>query len=386
MNKKNAPQWVNLISDVMDTFGDGTHTPESDKTTKAIVDSCRKRLALGKSLTDKQANALFEAIRVRTPDTEFAWADDVKLGRNQLAYARKNNAWFFAGTAAVAPGLSEYVTRAEMEAEITKVRDEFQHYFSIISAHFQHDLSDLAAAFQHGFSTEVENRPFNVNGSSLGVPDFSTELNVTKQNETNGAHERPITASRTPSEKPITRSSHPLDNEVKKNKSKAKAARTTSLFQRDAESAPTGNMEIDGETYHLVFGPYEKQLQRISSVSGDEWRRAFDREQGAVARASERQNPHARWTLSPLFQQGDTHGYRDPLPKCAAILCWNGPLIEGVWLMTGDADAELVFQSIPYRSASKTLVWKGRPRDAGMTTAPTPGFAASAGVASRDIG
>lgn len=373
-NNKNAPRWIALIEAVISTFNDGTFTTDSDKTTAQIIESCRKRLASGSSLTTKQSAALTEAIRLRA-DSDFVWDGEIKLDRNQISYARKSAPWFFAGTTAKAPELDQYVTRAEMQSAIddavaktkAEMRDLFQHYFSTISATFQHDFSSVSALFQHGFSTEVEKRPLEANDSSLLPLTFSTEHNITKPNQTNGSDALPIIASETPSEKPIKKAithkgslTHPDDKKKSRvNGNGARAdERTISLFQQNAESAPSGNLELDSEKFHLVFGSYEKQFERISKVSSPEWVKAFDAEQGRVSRDMERQ-AGARWTLSPVFSEGDTHGYQAPLANSAVILCWNGPLIEGCWLVV--FEDELVFQPINFRK-SKTLIWKGQPQ------------------------
>lgn len=370
----NSARWVSRISDVMKTLDSDLYTPESNKTTGAILESCRKRLASGQSLSAKQASALVEAIRIRA-DSTFQWEGEITITENQLKYARRAQPWFFAGTKATAPELSEFVTRREMNEAImaaiesTKVEmlDLFQRTFIGISSDIQPDFNSLSSHFHPTFNVDEMERPSELNDSSLGVADFTLKHNITKLNQTNGVDELPIIASQTPSEKPIKRAithkgslTHPDDKKKSRDNGNGARAdeRTVSLFQQNADSAPSGNLELDGEKFHLVFGSYEKQFDRISKVSSPEWVKAFDAEQGRIARDMER-HACARWTLSPVFSEGDTHGYQAPLANSAVILCWNGPLIEGCWLVV--FEDELVFQPINFRK-SKTLIWKGQPQ------------------------
>lgn len=375
MTKTNSPQWVKLFAEVYDTFGNGDFTEASDAVTRGLFDSCRKRLAVGTPLTDAQRDKVVQAYQLRI-EAEFEYTGTIALSRHQRDYARKTAPWFFAGTAVKAPELSEYVTRAEMQAAVdeavTQVRSEVQQQFSALSAFFQqnfstssaelqHSFSTLSAHFQQDFSTDGNQRLLEVNHSSTCSSDFSTKLNKTKRSKTNGAHDEPITASRTPDEKPITPTSHPKEEEViGRHNDRRDTGSTVSIFQQNAESAPTGNLEIDGTRYHLVFGAYEGTWARIHSQSDAAWRSEFDADLGAIARQDETNG--ARWTISPVFNAGDIRGYRDPLPNAVVMIAWQGSLIGSVYLV--EPSGITCFERINFKTkaASSTLKWKGQPR------------------------
>lgn len=372
--KTNSTQWASRIADVMSTLDSDLYTPESNSKTGAILESCRKRLASGQSLSPKQSAALVEAIRLRA-DSGFVWTGEVAMTKNQLDYARKKQPWFFAGTKATAPQLNEFVTRDEMRDAIaaaveqtkTEMLDQFHRLFSDLSSQFHPNFIDFSSQFHPNFIPSGSERLLEVNDSSTDSADFILKHNITKLNETNGAHEEPITASRThSSERPIKElTSHKgssTHSEVKKSSGNGNGATTgeqvVSLFQKDQDSAPTGNLEVGDDKFHFVFGSYEKQLERIRKASSTEWARKFDADLGAIARDYERKGI-ARWTLSPVFEAGDTHGFKAPLPNTAAILCWEGSLLVSCILVIDDG--ELVFQPINCKK-TKTLIWKGRPQ------------------------
>ena len=341
----NSPKWFNYVNAILDTIGTGEFTTLQDKITYQVMVKVVPGLMNKKGIDGSLLHGFITNIRSRVGERDFDFKGPLVLTRNQRTHA-KNMGWDNIAT------LDELIEKnadwkrigSGLEADWNSRHEANQQFVRILSALYPRAIRDVSAKMD---PNHLENCDF---------------LSAMKCNEMKRNHEDdmiPAHAGITTSSGPgdvsdysheLTDSPHNSGHEGEKIRQSSSARPRPkpstwqiSLWVKERKGAVgvSGNLETGDQKYHVVFSTFDNAVERLNmeDVDNAEFRKMLNQEIYPLYRNTNpgcdvRDTAH----LSPVFNTGDTNGFKDPAASEVVVaLDWsadNQPV--GAWFINSD--------------------------------------------------
>lgn len=272
--------WFKKINAVLATIG-GEYGKVPDKMTYNVMARVVKDLMAGKSIGGTLATSLVQNIAIRVGPSDFAFEGPISITKNQRKYARKM------GWGTIAP---------------------FEALYGQPQSSETHD-ADFAL---HGFSDD----------DSAVVRGFLTKATAAQRQQLvawiKAQDEAPTEELVETAPAPVATGKAP----------RMQDALTIWVKEKAGKIRATGNLDIAGQKFSLIFSDFHSALDRIPDTEDSRsWRAIMAGEVANTILPVERNSEGiaARSTMSGLFAADDTNGYKSPIrSSTAVILEWDG--------------------------------------------------------------
>jgi len=334
----NAPKWFNHVNAILDTIGTGEFNALQDKITWQVMVKVVPGLMSKKGIDNGLLNSFITNIRTRSGERDFSFEGPLVLTRNQKTHA-KSLGWD------KVPSLDELRKKnadlsrigSGLEAD-TNVREEAnQQFIRILSALYPHAIRDvsakmtLEAAQNCDFLAAMEGNERKGNMSDMTSAYAAVHEEAVSIQDSmihTPAHQGSLMD---PGQSII----HPEQESKSKVSQSSSAARNPaeridlSLWIKEfkGKMCVSGNYEVNGETYKLVFKSYDATMEKLM-IEGTDNKDFRDWMNTNVYPVYRNANPGTDLCdtaqLSGIYANGDSFANKDPLATEMVVgLLWD---------------------------------------------------------------